>query len=341
MVKKLINDPFKVTVEEIEGFARAYSHILKQVGSHAVARRDAPIKGKVGVLCGGGSGHEPLFIGYVGYGMADAAVLGEVFAAPPPPYILEATKAIDGGAGVIYIFGNYAGDNMNFGMAAEMARAEGIEVEIVNYYDDISSAPPERRNDRRGIAGGMFVIKVAGALAEMGADLKEVKRVATKARQNVLSYGVGLAPGTIPATGQPTFTLAEDEIYFGIGAHGEKGVLLTKIKPADEVTEIIVSSLLNELSLKSGDEINILVNGCGSTTYMELYIVARKVFMMLDELGVHIHRAEVGNFLTTQEMAGVTVSILKLDDELKKLYDFPAYTPTIRICPELHSKFKK
>ena len=340
MVKKLINDPLNVTVEELEGFAKAYSYLVKLVGTHSIVRKDAPIKGKVGVLCGGGSGHEPVFIGYVGYGMCDAAVLGEVFAAPTPPHILEATKAIDGGAGVIYIFGNYAGDNMNFGLAAQMAKSEGIEVEIVNYWDDISSAPPERRRERRGIAGGMYVMKVAGAMAEKGGDLKEVKRVAEKALENIRSFGVGLAPGTIPATGKPTFTLAEDEIYFGIGAHGEKGVLLTKIKPADEVTETIVNEILKDMPLKSGDEVNVLVNGCGSTTLMELYIVTRKAIQMLSDMGVEIHRVDVGNFLTTQEMAGCTITIFKLDDELKELCDAPAYTPIIRICPELQSKIK-
>jgi len=339
--KKLINDPLKVTVEELEGFVKAYSHIVKKVGTHAVVRKDAPVKGKVAILSGGGSGHEPLFIGYVGYGMCDGAVYGEVFAAPTPPNILEATRAIDGGAGVLYIYGNYAGDNMNFGLAAQMAQAEGIEVETIPYWDDISSAPPERKTERRGIAGGFYVYKCAGAAAEIwGADFKEVKRIAEKARENVRSFGVALAPGTIPATGKPTFELGEDEIYFGIGAHGEKGVLLTKIKPADEVTEIIINEILKDLPLKSGDEVNVLVNGCGSTTLMELYIVTRKAVQILADMGVEVHHVDVGNFLTTQEMAGVTISIFKLDDELKELCDAPAYTPIVRICPELQSKLK-
>ncbi|MEM2189760.1 MAG: dihydroxyacetone kinase subunit DhaK [Nitrososphaerota archaeon] len=340
-VKRLINDPLKVTIEELEGFASAYSYIVRRVGTHAIIRKDAPIRGKVAILGGGGSGHEPVFIGYVGYGMCDGAVLGEVFAAPTPPNILEATRAVNGGAGVIYIYGNYAGDNMNFGLAAQMVQAEGVEVEILPYCDDISSAPPERKNERRGIAGGFYVYKCAGAAAEiLGADLKEVRRIAEKARENVRSFGVALAPGTIPVTGKPTFELGEDEIYFGIGAHGEKGVLLTKIKPADEVTEIIVNQISREFPLKSGDEVNVLVNGCGSTTMMELYIVARKATQMLRDMGVEVHRMDVGNFLTTQEMAGVTISILRLDEELKELCDAPAYTPIIRICPDLQSRMR-
>jgi dihydroxyacetone kinase-like protein len=340
--KKLINDPLKVTVEEIDGFAKAYSYLVRKISTHAVVRRDAPVKGKVAILGGGGSGHEPAFIGYVGYGMCDGAVYGEVFAAPTPPNILEAIKAVHGGRGVICIYGNYAGDNMNFGLAAQMAQAEGIEVELVPYWDDISSAPPERKTERRGIAGGFYVYKCAGAAAEVWrADLKEVKRVAEKARENVRSFGVALAPGTIPATGKPTFELGEDEIYFGIGAHGEKGVLLTKMMPADKATEIIVSEILKDLPLKSGDEVNLLINGCGSTTLMELYIVTRKAVAMLTEMGIEIYRVDVGNFLTTQEMAGVTISVFKLDDELKELYDAPAYTPVVRICPELQSKLGK
>lgn len=331
-MKKLINDPFKVTVECIEGYVKAYPDLIKPIGTHVVVRGEAPIKDKVAVVIGGGSGHEPLFLGWVGYGMADAAVLGEVFAAPPPQFIVEATKAVNGGKGVVYIYGNYAGDRMNFDIAAEMMEVEGVKVESIRVWDDVASAPPERIQERRGLAGDLFVIKIAGAKAEEKASLVDVKRVAEKARDNCRTYAVGLSPPTIPASGKPTFTLGEDEMYLGIGAHGEKGVKIIKMLSADETAEILVNELIKELNLKEGDEVNVIINGYGSTTLMELYIVNRKVHQILSGLGIAIHRTEVGNFLTSQEMAGCSISLLKLDGELKMLYDAPAYTPTYRLC---------
>jgi dihydroxyacetone kinase-like protein len=338
-MKKLINDPFRVTVESIEGFVKAYAYFIKQVSSHVVARKDAPVKGKVGIVVGGGSGHEPLFIGFVGPGMADAAVLGEVFAAPTPPSIIEATRAANGGKGVLYIYGNYAGDNMNFDLASKMAAVEDIPTATVRVWDDVASAPPQRISERRGLAGDLFVIKIAGAKAETGASLGEVKRTAEKARDNCRTFAVALSPGTIPATGKPTFTIGEDEMYLGVGAHGEKGVEKTKLKTADETAEILVQRVVQDLPFKSGDEVNLIVNGYGSTTLMELFIINRKVHQLLEDMGIKVHRTEVGNFLTTQEMAGCSVTLMRLDDELKKLYDAPAYTPTIRICPDLLEKF--
>ncbi len=339
-MKKLINDPFQVTVESIEGYVKAYSHIVKQIGPHVIARKDAPVKGKVGIVVGGGSGHEPLFIGWVGYGMADSAVLGEIFAAPAPPLIMEATRAANGGRGILYIYGNYAGDNMNFGIAAEMAAAEGIETETVRVWDDIASAPPERANERRGLAGDLFVIKVAGAMAETFAPLSEVKRVAEKARDNCRTFAVALSPATIPATGQPTFTIGDDEMYFGIGGHGEKGVKKTKLLTADETAEILVEAIVKDLPFKSGDEVNVIINGYGSTTLLELNIMNRKVHQLLTDMGIKIHRTEIGNFLTTQEMAGCSVTLMRLDEELKKLYDAPCYTPTFKKCPDLLKKIE-
>jgi len=334
-MKKLINDPFRVTVESIEGYAKAYPDIVKLIGPHVVARKGAPVMGKVGVVIGGGSGHEPLFLGWVGYGMADAAVLGEVFAAPSPPFILEATRAADGGKGILYVYGNYAGDNMNFGMAAEAASEEGIENETVRVWDDIASAPPESAQERRGIAADLFVIKVAGASAETGAPLQEVRRSAEKARDNSRSYGVALSSATIPATGRPTFTLGEDEMYFGIGAHGERGVKKTGMLSADETAETLVKGVVEDLPFRGGDEVNLIVNGYGSTTLMELYIVNRKVHQILSDLGMRIHRTEVGSFLTTQEMAGCSVTLMKLEGELRELYDAPAHTPTFCKFPDL------
>jgi len=330
-LKKLINDPFRVTIESIEGYSKAYPNIVKLVGPHVVARRDAPVVGKVAVIVGGGSGHEPLFLGWVGYGMADAAVLGEVFAAPPPPIILEATRAANGGRGVLYVYGNYAGDIMNFDMAAEEAKEEGIETETVRVWDDIASAPSEHLQERRGLAADLFVIKIAGAKAETGVSLAEVKKTAEKARDNCRTYAVALSPATVPTSGKPTFTIQEDEMYFGIGAHGEKGVKVTKLLSADEVAEILVDAVLKDLPFTSQDEVNLIINGYGSTTLMELYIVNRRVHEILKNKAVRIHRTEVGNFLTTQEMAGCSVTLMRLDEELKKCYDAAALTPTFRV----------
>jgi len=331
-MKKLINDPFKVTTESIEGYVKAYPDIVRLVSPHVVARKNAPIQGKVGVVVGGGSGHEPLFLGWVGHGMADTAVLGEVFAAPSPTFVLEATRAANGGRGVLYIYGNYAGDNMNFDMAAESAQEEGIETGTVRVWDDVASAPPERASERRGLAGDLFVIKVAGARAETGSSLSEVKKSAEKARDNCRTYAVALSPATVPASGKPTFTIGENEMYFGIGAHGEKGVRRTNLLSADETAEILTDAVVKDLSLANTDQVNIIVNGYGSTTLMELYIMNRKVHEILDRLGIRIHRSEVGSFLTTQEMSGCSVTLMRLDEELKGLYDAPARTPAFVRC---------
>ncbi|MGA3108162.1 MAG: dihydroxyacetone kinase subunit DhaK [Candidatus Bathyarchaeia archaeon] len=331
-MKKLINDPFSVTVESIEGFTHAYNQLVRLVNPHVVARQRAPISGKVGVVVGGGSGHEPLFIGWVGYGMADAAVLGEVFSAPSPPMILDATRAVDGGEGILYVYGNYAGDNMNFDIAAENAKEEGIETATVRVWDDVASAPPDKVQERRGLAADFFVIKVAGAKAEEGASLSEVRRMAERARDNSRTFAVGLSPATLPTSGQPTFTIGQEEMYFGIGAHGEKGTRKTGLLSADETAQVLVNEVVKDLPFKKGDEVNVIVNGYGSTTLMELFIINRKTHQVLKDLGISIHRTEVGNFLTSQEMAGCSVTLMRLDAELKKCFDAPAVTPSYRWC---------
>jgi len=335
-MKKLINDPFNVTVESIDGYVHAYNHLVRSVSPHVVARRDAPTIGKVGIVVGGGSGHEPLFIGWVGYGMADAAVLGEVFSAPSPPLILDATKAANGGKGVLYVYGNYAGDNMNFDIASEQAREEGIETETVRVWDDVASAPPDRANERRGLAADFFAIKIAGAKAEQKASLSEVKKTAEKARDNCRTFAVALSPATVPTSGQPTFTIGDREMYFGIGAHGEKGVRQTDLLSADETAQILVDTVVKDLPFKNGDEVNVIVNGYGSTTLMELFIINRKVHEIIGNAGIRIHRTEVGNFLTTQEMAGCSVTLMRLDEELKKYFDATAVTAAYTRCDSIH-----
>jgi len=319
-------------VESIQGYVKAYPHIVKQISPHVIARKDAPINDKVGVVVGGGSGHEPLFLGWVGFGMADAAVLGEVFAAPPPPLILDATRAANGKRGVLYVYGNYAGDNMNFNMATESARNEGIKTETVRVWDDVASAPRDMAQERRGLAADLFVIKVAGAKAEERATLLEVKEVAEKARDNSRTFAVALSPATVPTSGKPTFTIGENEMYFGIGAHGEKGVKKTELLSADATAQILVEEVMKDLPYQGGDEVNVIVNGYGSTTLMELFIVNRKVNEILLNSGIRIHRTDVGNFLTTQEMAGCSVTLMRLDDELRKCYDAPAITAALTRC---------
>jgi len=331
-MKKLINDPFKAAAECIEGYSLAYPHLIKQLNAHAVIRRNAPIINKVSLIIGGGSGHEPLFLGWVGFGMADAAVLGEIFAAPAPPFILGATKAVNSESGVLYVYGNYAGDNMNFDIAAEAATDEGIHTETVRVWDDVASATPDRVQDRRGLAGDLFVIKVAGAKAETGASLAEVKRTAEKARDNSRTFAVALSPATVPTSGKPTFTISDDQMYFGIGAHGERGIKQTRMLSADETAQILTGAVVEDLPYRSGDEVNVIINGYGSTTLMELFIINRKVHELLRSMSIQIHRSDVGNFLTTQEMAGCSVSLMRLDGELKACYDAPASTPAFSRC---------
>jgi len=264
--------------------------------------------------------------------MADAAVLGEVFSAPSPPMILDATRAADGGKGVMYVYGNYAGDNMNFDIAAENAEDDGLQTATVRVWDDVASAPPDRTQERRGLAADFFVIKVAGAKAEEGASLSEVKKFAERARDNCRTFAVALTPATVPTSGQPTFTIGDREMYFGIGAHGERGVRKTGLLSADDTASILVEEVVKDLPFKKGDEVNVIVNGYGSTTLMELFIMNRKTHELLDSFGIRVHRTEVGNFLTSQEMGGCSLTLMLLDEELKKCIDARAITPAYVHC---------
>lgn len=325
-MKKVINQPNEVVQEMIEGFLEAYRDEYVQVeGVQGIRWKEK--KDKVAVLIGGGSGHEPMFLGFVGDGLADGVAIGNVFAAPTPNTVHEVTKAIDAGKGVIYLYGNYAGDVLNFDMGAELADFDGIETRTVCVTDDVASAPLERMEDRRGIAGNFFVFKVAGGAADLGLSLDEVTAAARKANDHTRSFGVALSPGIIPSSGTPTFTLADDEIEFGMGIHGEPGIQRTKLAPADELTEKMMTYILNDLPFQSGDEVCVLINGLGSTTLMELMIVNRKVAQILREKGISIYDTEVNSHCTTQEMGGFSISLMKVDEELKKYYDHPAHTP--------------
>jgi dihydroxyacetone kinase-like protein len=322
--KKIINDPINVVSELLEGLVDAYHGQVRQLEGFAALVKTALPQNKVGLLIGGGSGHEPLFPCFIGENMADAAACGHVFAAPTPDVILNATEALDQGQGVLYVYGNYAGDNMNFDIAAELAADAGINTKTVRVWDDVASAPPERMHDRRGIAGDLFVIKVAGAASAIASDLDEVYRITTKARDNTRSMGVALAAGSIPETGEPTFQLPDDEIEIGMGLHGEPGVSRQKMVPADALVEDMMTRILADLPFQSGDEVCLLVNDLGATTMMELLIVNRKARQVLRDSGIHVHDTVIGSYCTCQEMAGCSITLMKLDTELKRYYDEPA-----------------
>ena len=281
--KKIMNDAKNVVEELLEGLVEAYhGKVEKLPDVNVLVRTDLPA-GKVGLLIGGGSGHEPLFHGFVGENMGDGAACGNIFAAPTPDVILAGTQALNQGKGVLYLYGNYAGDNMNFDIGAEMAAEEGIEVKTVRIWDDVASAPPERMDDRRGIAGDLLVIKVAGGVASTVQDLEEVYRVTAKARDHTRSMGVAVSVGSIPETGEPTFDLPDDEIEIGMGLHGEAGVSRGKMLPADLLVEKMMVRILADLPFESGDEVCLLINDLGATTMMELLIVNRRARQILGE----------------------------------------------------------
>lgn len=328
-MKKLINDPYAFVDEMLDGVVRAHPNELKLAGpdKRVVARADAPVEGKVAICTGGGSGHLPVFMGYVGKGLADSCSIGNVFSSPSPDQMLEATRAAHGGAGVLYLFGNYNGDKLNFGMAAEMAEMEDIHVETVLVADDVASAPKGQEERRRGVAGLFFAYKIAGARAEEMASLGEVKVAAELALANTRSMGIALSPCTIPAASKPTFEIGEDEMEIGMGIHGEPGVRRGKLEPADRVADALMEPLVDELALKSGDEVAVLVNGLGATPAEELYILFRRVHEQMEKRGGAIYRPYVGEYATSMEMAGASLTIMKLDNELKRLLDAPAHSP--------------
>ena len=328
-MKKIINDPFKVVDETIDGILKAYPHHLKAVqeSKRVLVRADAPVEGKVAIVTGGGSGHIPVFLGYVGKGLCDGVSIGNVFSSPSTEAMLAATRAAHGGNGVLYLYGNYGGDRMNFDLASEMAEAEGIHVETALVRDDVASAPPEEIDRRRAVAGIFFAYKIAGAKAEERAPLDDVKAIAEKAISNTRSMGVALSPCIVPAAGKPTFSIGEDEMELGMGIHGEPGVERTKLKTADEIAEIMTAKVIADLPFKKGDEVAVLVNGLGATPPEELYILWNKAHDILVNNGIKIYKCYVGEYATSMEMAGCSISILRLDGELKQLLDAPAYSP--------------
>ncbi len=330
-MKKLINNPENVVKEELEGVALAHPDLVKvHFDPNFMVRADAPIKGKVGVISGGGSGHEPMHGGFVGYGMLDAACPGAVFTSPTPDQMLEATKAVDGGAGVLHIVKNYTGDIMNFEMAADLARAEGIEVSAVVTDDDVAVQDSLYTAGRRGVGSTVLAEKVCGAAAEMKRSLKEVTDVCTKVKGWGRSMGMALTSCTVPHVGKPTFDLPEDEMEIGIGIHGEPGRTRMKLKSADEIVEMLIEPVINDIPFKSGDEVLLFVNGMGGTPLIELYIAYRKAHEIATKHGLKVVRKLVGPYITSLEMAGMSITMLKMDDDLKKLWDFPVNTAGLR-----------
>lgn len=329
-MKKLINDPNNVLNDMIEGIVVAYPEYVKRLEGFNIIVRSEKKKNKVALVSGGGSGHEPAHAGYVGYGMLDGAVCGEVFTSPTPDQIYEAIKAADDGQGVLLIIKNYTGDIMNFEMAKEMAEMDGIKVDEVVVNDDVAVENSLYTAGRRGIAGTVFVHKIAGAKAESEGSLEEVKAVAEKVISNVRSMGMSLSSCIIPAVGKANFNIGDDEVEIGMGIHGEPGTHREKISSADSIAEQLMVKILSDIELKDGDEVSVMINGLGSTTNMELFIVNKKVNEILKDKGIKVYKTFVGEFMTSLEMAGCSISVLKLDDELKDLLKASADTPAFK-----------
>jgi dihydroxyacetone kinase len=328
-MQKLINEPQAFVEEMLEGLVLAHPGRLRRLDEEprAVVRTDQAFTGRVTIATGGGSGHLPVFVGYVGRGLADGAAIGNVFASPSADQMVAVTRAIDGGRGVLYLYGNYGGDRMNFELAAELVEAEGIPTRTVRGADDIASAPRERRDDRRGIAGIFFGYKIAGACAATGADLDQVASVTERALSQTRSLGVALSPCILPEVGHPNFEVPDGEMELGMGIHGEPGVRRGPLQSADAVATDIVARLLEDLQPPSGSELAVLVNGLGATPPEELLIVYRRVHLELVAAGHRVHRAFVGEYATSLEMAGASISLLLLDDGLRELLDADADAP--------------
>lgn len=325
-MKKLINRPEDVIRETLEGMALAHADLLRvDPEQQLIVRKGAPISGKVGIVSGGGSGHEPLHGGFVGKGMLDAACPGAVFTSPVPDQMLAAAKAVNSGAGVLYIVKNYTGDVMNFELAAELAEAEGIDVRSVIINDDVAVEDSTFTAGRRGVGGTVLAEKITGALAERKASLDEIAAICQKVNENVRSMGMALTPCMVPAAGQPSFELGENEMEIGIGIHGEPGRRRVPLASADEIAEMLVTPIVEDLPFRKDDRVLAFVNGMGGTPLMELYIMFRAVHRLLAERGITVVRSLVGNYITSLEMAGTSVSLLRLDDQMIDLWDAPVH----------------
>jgi D-erythrulose 4-kinase len=328
-MRKIINDPDHFVDEVIDGILLAHPGALRPASAdrRALVRGDAGRAGKVGIVTGGGSGHLPVFLGYVGRGLCDGVAVGNVFSSPSAEQVHAATRAVDGGAGVLYLYGNYGGDIYNFDLAGDLAAADGIRTTTVLAADDVASAAPEARSTRRGVAGMIYAFKIAGAAAERGDDLDRVTELARRTAANTRTMGVGLSPTILPAAGRPTFELADGEMELGIGIHGEPGVHRGPLESADSIADRLAGDILDDLDAPAGSAVSLLVNGLGATPLEELYVVYRRAAAIVAERGLEIRIPFVGNLVTSLEMAGASISVLLLDDELEELLDAPAASP--------------
>ena len=330
-MRKFLNEPAQVVKESLAGLAAAHSDLLRyDAAAQILVRKNAPNKGKVALISGGGSGHEPLHGGFVGFGMLDAACPGEVFTSPVPAQMLAATKAVDGGAGVVHIVKNYTGDVLNFKLAAELAEDEGISVESVLTNDDVAVEDSLYTAGRRGVGATVLVEKIAGAAADAGRSLREVAEIGRRVNAQGRSMGMALTPCITPASGEPSFELAADEVEIGIGIHGEPGRFREKAGPASQVAERLLRPIIEDLPFASGDRVLAFVNGMGGTPLIELYVMYGEVARIAREHGLTIERNLIGNYITSLEMQGCSVTLLKLDDELLRYWDAPVDTPGLR-----------
>lgn len=332
-MNRFINNPDYVVDDMIKGYVKAHKNLVSQSerNTHVVKYTKAPIKGKVGIVTGGGSGHEPAFLGYVGKNMVDAVAIGEVFSSPPAQAFYDAFVEADSGAGVACLFGNYAGDTMNVKMAQMMAEDDDITVKTVIANDDVASSPKETKEKRHGIAGGVFMWKVGGARAALGGSLDEVIESAQKAVNNTRSICVGLSPCIIPAVGKPNFEIEEGKMEFGVGHHGEPGMKIEDVKSANEIAREMTATILNDIEIKPDSEVAVIVSGLGSTPLMELYILYDEIEKYLSENKISVYKVFVGNYVTSLDMNGTALTIMKLDDELKMLLDYEAESKGIEI----------
>ncbi len=330
-MQKIINNPGNVVDEMLQGFITVHADLVSTTENERVLKyKNAPVENKVGIVTGGGSGHKPAFVGYIGRNMVDAVAVGELFSSPPAQMFYDAIKAADAGKGVAILYGNYAGDNMNVAMAMELAEEEGIKVGKVVANDDVPSAPNSAIQKRRGVAGEILMWKVGGAKASMGGSLEDVLAVAQKAINNTRSMGVGLSPCAIPEVGHPNFTIEPGTMEVGIGHHGEPGIEVAPLESAAQIAARMCDVILPDLPFTKDDEVVVLVSGLGSTPVMELYILFNEIQQIMDGKGVKVHKALVGNYFTSLEMAGATLSVMKLDDELKACFDYEAESVAFR-----------
>lgn len=325
-MQRILNDPDNIVEEMLQGFVKTHDDIVAATNNKRVLRRADMPENHVGVVTGGGSGHKPAFIGYIGQNLCDAVAVGEICSSPTAAAFLDAFKEADQGQGVACLYGNYSGDNMNVKMAVKMAKKEGIEVKTVVANDDVASAPKDQREKRRGVAGEVLMWKVGGAKAAQGASLDEVIAASQKAIDNTRSVGIGLTPCTLPAVGHPNFVIEAGTMEVGIGHHGEPGIEVCALETAAQMAKRMVDIVLPDYPFAAGDEVVVLVSGLGATPVMELYVLYDEIEKLISEKGIKIHRSYVGNYFTSLEMMGATLTVMKLDEELKPLVDMPCYS---------------